>query len=199
MCETNPYDEYAKERLMHDLKDRRVLTLDYDIDDSLFELISKLIIEYNCEDKDLPVEKRKPIILHIASNGGDVVPGLALLSVIESSKTPVYTVVVQQAFSMAIYIAAAGHKRYAFKNSMWLIHDGAIEFESTQRKAKDQMQFTDRINLKLEDVLLANTKLTKEDIEEHSDREWYITAEEAKKYGIVDYIVGEDCELDEIA
>lgn len=83
------------------------------------------IYQYNREDADLPVEGRKPILLYIASNGGSVDAGFALIDAIQTSKTPVYTINTGYWYSMGFLIGLAGKKRFAMPNATFLMHDGS--------------------------------------------------------------------------
>ena len=72
-------------------------------------------MEYNRKDRDIPVEKRKPINIYIMSFGGELYPAYALISTILASKTPVNTINMGVAMSAGLLILLAGHKRYAMK------------------------------------------------------------------------------------
>lgn len=84
---------------LEDLKNRK-LTLNQDIDQYVIDEVVSHIMRYNKEDKDVPPEERKPIILYIVSNGGEVDSGFELIDVILNSKTPVYTVNLGYQYSM---------------------------------------------------------------------------------------------------
>lgn len=188
----------AQEKLFQQRIADRTLVLDYVMDESCFTNIGEIILRCNREDKGLPVENRKPIKLYLMCDGGSVVDGINLINIIRASKTPVYTIVTGQAFSMAFYLAVVGHKRYAFKDAMFLVHDGIIGFEQTQRKAKDLMDFNDKIDQRLDDLVVEFTGITKDELNDKNRTEWYMFADEAKEKGIIDFIIGEDCELEEV-
>ena len=107
----------------NDLKQRK-LFLNTDIDPFAISDIVKHIIQFNCDDADIPREERDPIRLYIMSRGGDVDAGYALIDAIECSETPVYTINIGYEYSMAFMIGLAGHKRYAMSNARFLMHDG---------------------------------------------------------------------------
>lgn len=157
-----------------------------------------MILKWNTADKNIPQELRKPIYIYINSDGGDVIIGTQILNTIEASITPIYTVGFAKCASMASYILAAGHKRYCFKNTVVLYHDGQTGYFSSGNKGKDIQNFYDKLEKRMTDFMVQNTKMTKEFIDSIKDREYYIFAEDAKELGIVDFIIGSDCSLSEI-
>ena len=74
-----------------DLENRRLFINDI-IDSDVIDTIVYHILRYNREDKDIPVENRKPILLYVNTNGGSVPDGYALIDAVMTSKTPVYTI-----------------------------------------------------------------------------------------------------------
>ena len=92
--------------LLRDLKHRKIY-LDMDVDNYSIPELVKYLVRYNEDDRLIDVKDRKPIYLFISSNGGDVDMGFELIDVIENSKTPVYTVNIGKAYSMAFLISLA--------------------------------------------------------------------------------------------
>lgn len=176
----------------------RKLYLTSDIDDCVIDDIVSHILQYNADDKGKPVAERKPILLYCSSNGGNVDPGFELIDVILQSKTPVYTINLGFQYSMAFLIGLAGHKRYGSKNAKYLMHDGSNFVYNSGAKAQDQMEFNKRIEERVKEYVLKMTKITSEMYDAQMRKEWYMFADEAKELGITDYIIGEDCDLDEI-
>ena len=157
------------------------------------------ILRYNREDKDLPVEKRKPIILYINSPGGDVCAGFGLIDVISESITPVYTVNQALAASMGFLIFIAGHKRYSMERSQFLMHDGSTAGWDSTAKMKDRMDFeTNELEKVIRKYIMSRTTIDDDLYEKKYRVEWYMLPKTAKQHGIVDYIVGEDCTINEI-
>lgn len=185
------------EMFMEDLEKRK-LFLDGEIDEETFRQIGYYILKINEEDNSVPAEKRKPIKLYISCYGGSVIAGLTLINIIKSSITPVYTIVVGQAYSMAFYIGIIGTKRFSFPDSTYLIHDGGLGIQTSTSKVRDYVAFDDQINKKLQALVAEHTNLTTDELEEKSRIEWYLFADEAKEKGIVDCIIGEDCSLEEV-
>ena len=180
-----------------DLKNRKIFINDeinpYSVSDSVSN-----IIMFNKEDKGLPVEKRKPILLTITSNGGDVTSGFELIDVILSSKTPVYTINIGWQYSMGFLIGIAGVKRYCMRNSTFLMHDGNSAVWNSGAKAQDQMEFNKKYDDRIKSYVISRSKLTEEEYNAKLRVEWYMFPEEAKEKGFTDYIIGVDCDIDEI-
>lgn len=190
-------DDIITEIIKNNLNNRRII-LNQDVDDALLEKVCMMILKWNTEDKDKPIDKRKKIYIYCNSNGGDAIMGAQILSIIKTSKTPVVTVGFAKCSSMASYILAAGHVRYCFPYTVVLYHDGQSGYISSGNKGKDIQKFYDTVDEKLSTFMVQNTKMTKEFLEEIKDREYYMFAEEVKERGIVDKIIGVDCDIDEI-
>ena len=121
------------------------------------------------------------------------------VDVIQASETPVYTVCFSDCASMGFHIFISGHKRYAFKNSILLIHDGEITVNNSSSKAKDTMKFFETLDKRIKNHVTSSTKITNEFYDSIYDKEYYIYAnEEGKELGCVDYIIGEDVPMSTI-
>ena len=196
------YEQYSYDYLdkfsIEDNEGRRIY-LNCDIDENVVEDAVYHILRYNRLDKDIPVDKRKPIILYINSPGGRVSDGYSLIDTSQLSKTPVYTVNLALAASMAFLIFIAGHKRYSLPHSEFLMHDGStMGFDSTA-KMRDRMEFeTIELEKETRKYILSRTQIDEELYNQKYRCEWYFLSHKAKEIGAVDYIIGEDCELDEI-
>lgn len=187
-------DEYF---YLQDIKKRR-LFLNTDVDPGSVSEIVRLILEYNRDDKDIPVENRQPIHLYIASFGGGVYSGLELIDIILTSKTPVYTINLGYAYSMSFLIMLAGHKRFASRNATFLMHDGSILAHDSNMKLQDMMEFNRKTNDRIRAFVLSKSKVTGEEYDSKDRIEWYMFADEAKEKGFVDVIIGEDCDIDAV-
>lgn len=187
-------DEYF---YLRDLKQRK-LFINTEIDQSSIMAVVRHIMQYNAEDRDIPVEKRKPILLYLTSEGGQVDAGFELIDIIQNSKTPVYTINLGYWYSMGFLIGIAGHKRFATVNSKMLMHDGSTFVYNSGAKAQDQMRFQAKTDERIKQYVMSRSKITSEDYDRQFRSEWYLFADEAKEMGFVDYIIGEDCEIDEI-
>jgi len=182
---------------LQDLKLRKFY-LNYGIDQDGIHDIARHILQYNAEDKGIEPKDRKPILLYIASNGGEVDSGFELIDVIESSKTPVYTINLAYEYSMAFLIGLCGHKRFAMKNARFLMHDGTNFVWDSGAKAQDKMEFNKLQEHRIRDYVISHSNVTPEEYDSKLRVEWYLFADKAKEKGFVDYIIGEDCSLDEV-
>ena len=191
--------DYANKFEIEDLLNRRLYLNDVINEESLDTMVYH-ILRYNRLDKGLSPDERKPIILYINSPGGAVVEGYGVIDAIINSKTPVYTVNQAACFSMGFLIFIAGHKRYAMPHSEFLLHDGSsgFGFESTA-KLKDRMEFeTMQIEQMTKEYIIGHSNISEELYEEKYRNEWYFLPEEGKELGVVDYIIGKDCTIDDI-
>lgn len=189
---------YFEEYEMSDLEERR-LFINGVIDDEIIDTIVYHILRYNREDKGIPVLERVPIKLYINSTGGDVYSGYGLISAITSSLTPIYTINQGTCASMAFLIFIAGNKRYSMKNSMFLMHEGFTGVFDNTSKMRDRMEFeTEQLEEHTRNFVLDHTSIEEDFYKKKYRIEWYMLPEEAKQYGICDYIVGKDCTIEEI-
>jgi ATP-dependent Clp protease protease subunit len=177
------------------MKQRKIILND-EIGIDVIEMISLQIIKWNGEDKDIPVKKRKPIKIYINSNGGDVISGFNVVDIIQNSKTPVIGIVMGMAYSMGALILLSCPKRYAYKNSTVLIHDGNAGASGSGRKFQDISKFYEKLDDRIKTFILTSTTMSEEFYENMADRELYMFADEAKEYGIIHGIIGVD--VDEI-
>ena len=183
---------------MEDLEERR-LYINSGIDETIIDSMVYHILRYNREDRGLKPEERKPIYLYINSPGGSVCDGYGLIDVIRSSITPVYTINQALCASMGFLIFLAGHKRYSMLRSEFLMHDGSTAGWDSTAKMKDRMDFeTKQLEQMTKEYIMSRTAIDNDLYDAKYRVEWYMLPNEAKKHGIVDYIVGVDCTIDEI-
>lgn len=182
---------------LQDLKQRK-LFLNNDVDQLSIADIAKHIMQFNAEDKGMAIDARKPILLYVVSNGGDVDSGFELIDIIQNSKTPVYTINLGYQYSMGFLIGLAGHKRFATKNAKYLMHDGSNFVYNSGTKAQDQMEFNRRVEERIKQYILERSNVTSKEYDSKLRVEWYLFADEAKQKGFVDYIIGTDCDIDSI-
>ena len=187
------YNEIIKENL-----EQRILVFNNGVDECVLENYILYILKWNREDKDLPIDKRQPITIYINSPGGSSIDGFNMVDAIMSSKTPVRCICFALAASMGYHILLSGHERIAFKNSILLQHDGEIAIQNSTSKARDTMKFFDNMEKRTKDYVLSRTTMTEEFYDKIYEQEYWMYADEAKKLGCVDKIIGEDIELDDI-
>ena len=133
-------DPYLRQHYLDE--ENRIYWVDDEINDRLLELV-KMIIRCNREDKDVPIEQRKPIKIFISSPGGETQAMWSAMQAIQTSKTPCWTINFSYAYSAAAELLVSGHKRFALKGSTTMIHRGSCFIggeqsvvESTQKYMK---------------------------------------------------------------
>lgn len=194
----NANTEYFDKVFEENLKERRII-LNGEISSDCIEQIVLPILEFNRQDKYIEKSQKKPIYLLISSNGGDVSTGMTIVDCIIHSKTPVVGVVLDIAYSMAGLILLACHKKYCLEHSTILIHDGSVNSGTTTgAKFKDLNSFLNETEDKIKSFILGRSKMSEELYDQKYGCEFYMYPNKAKELGIVDYIVGQDCELEEI-
>lgn len=162
----------------------RIIFISGPIDDYTANLVVAQLLFLASEDA------KKDIQLYINSPGGSVTAGLAILDTMNFVKSDVSTVCVGSAASMASVILSAGAKgkRYALPNSEVMIHQpwGGVQGQASDIEitAKHILATRDRLNK----ILAENTGKDMKEIEKDVDRDFFMTAQEAKKYGIIDEV-----------
>ncbi len=173
------YDIYS--RLLKD----RIIFLGEPIDDHVANIIIAQFLFLDAENKD------KDIKFYINSPGGSVSAGLAIYDTMQYIKSPVSTICVGMAASMASVLLAAGEagKRFALPNSEIMLHQimGGAEGQASDIKIRAEhiLKMKDKMNK----ILAQHTGKSVATIEKDSDRDYFMEAEEAQKYGLVDKII----------
>ena len=173
------YDIYS--RLLKD----RIVFVSGEIEDEMANAIVAQLLFLQAEDS------KKEISMYINSPGGSVTAGLAILDTMRMVKCPVATYCVGQAASMGAILLSAGEKgkRHALPNARIMIHQ---PWGGAQGKASD-IEITAKEILRLKEILngiLADASgKTLEEVTKDTDRDHFMSAEEAKKWGIVDKVL----------
>lgn len=168
--------------------DNRILWIDGEIDITLLE-ITRLIMYWNIQDKDIPVEERKPIKLFIFSPGGNLAETMHACSIMQMSKTPVWTVNMGMAMSGGFLLLINGHKRFTMPYARAMFHRGSGGAAGTYGQAEDAMKDYNAQMNDMQNLVLKQTKISKQAFSKKKDRDWYFGAEEQVKNGVVDEIV----------
>ncbi len=173
------YDIYS--RLLKD----RIIFLTSPIDDHVAGLVIAQMLYLETQDPE------KDIYLYINSPGGQVTAGLAIYDTMQYIKPPVVTVGLGMAASMAAVLLAAGHpgKRLILPHSRVMIHQpwGGVQGQATDIEI--EAREVSRLKKMLNEILARHTGQPLKKIERDTDRNFYMSAEEALRYGIVDRIV----------
>lgn len=163
----------------------RIIFIGTPIDDHVANLIVAQLLFLDSEDQ------KKDIKFYINSPGGSVTAGLAIYDTMQHVKPDVMTICIGQAASMAAVLLSAGakDKRYALPNSRIMIHQimGGIEGQASdvEIQAKEMM----RLKKKLNEILVKHTGQKLEKIEKDTDRDYFMSPNEAVKYGIIDKVI----------
>ena len=159
-------------------------------DASKASILVEHILEFNRQDDGIPTEERRPIRLYINSPGGSMTEGFALVSAIELSKTPIYTINLGQWSSMAFLIGICGHKRFSLPNMTFLMHDGATAMFGSASKVQDRIDFEKRFEQEVvRRHVLKHSNMDQVDYDALARVELYLLPEDALKRGFIDEIV----------
>src|SRR3989338_10935803 len=173
------YDIYS--RLLKD----RIVFVGTVIDDTVANLIIAQLLFLQMEDSE------KDINIYINTPGGAVTSGLAIYDTMQFVKPDVNTYCVGQATSMGALLLAAGRagKRYALPHSRIMIHQPWGGVQGVAADISIQAQEILRLRSRIEEILAHHTKQSIEKIKKDTDRDFFMSAEEAKTYGIVDEVI----------
>ena len=166
------------------LKDRIVL-LGTPIDDDVANLIVAQLLFLQAEDP------KKDIDLYINSPGGSCTAGLAIYDTIQSLSCDVKTYCIGQCASMGAVLLCAGAegKRYALPNSRIMIHQPWGGAQGTAADIDIQAKEILRLRSMLNKIIATHTKQSLKKIERDTERDFFLSADEAKAYGLVDHVV----------
>ena len=173
------YDIYS--RLLKD----RIIMLSGEVNDQMANTIIAQLLFLDAQDSD------KDISIYINSPGGSVTAGLAIMDTMNFIKSDVQTIAMGMAASMASVLLSAGTKgkRFALPNSTVLIHQpiGGAQGQQTEIEiaAREILKTRKRLN----QILADNSGQTFEKLQADTDRDNYMTAQEAKDYGLIDDIM----------
>jgi len=175
------YDIYSR------LLKERIIFLGSDIDDTTADLVMAQMIFLEYEDAD------KDITLYINSPGGYVSSGLAIYDTMQFIKPAVSTICIGQASSMGAILLAAGGKgkRFALPHSRIMLHQPIGGAGGQAADMAIHAREIVRIKETLNQILVDHTGQKPEVIKKDTDRNFFMNAEEAKKYGIIDEILSE--------
>ncbi|MGR3741539.1 ATP-dependent Clp endopeptidase proteolytic subunit ClpP [Companilactobacillus sp. DQM5] len=173
------YDIYS--RLLKD----RIIMLSGEVNDQMANTIIAQLLFLDAQDSD------KDISIYINSPGGSVTAGLAIMDTMNFVKSDVQTIAMGMAASMASVLLSSGTKgkRFALPNSTVLIHQplGGAQGQQTEIEiaAREILKTRERLN----HILADNSGQTFETLQKDTDRDNYMTAQEAKDYGLIDEIM----------
>lgn len=148
------------------------------------------IIRFNIEDAEIDPRTKEPIHLYINSGGGVVYDANALLSAMDTSKTPIYTYCHGYAMSSALTVFMAGHRRFAGKHATFMLHQPSEDFgESKLYVLENRLDETKRLMNERIKYFINRSNLTLNDFEEHKYIDWILNSQAALDYGVVHEII----------
>ena len=167
------------------LLNERIIFLGTPIDDNVANVIVAQMIHLESEDPD------KDINIYINSPGGSVYAGLAIYDTIQFIKPDVSTICVGIAMSMGALLLAGGKegKRRALPNSKILIHQVWGGFQGQATDIEIHARETLALKRKLEEIMAQHTGQALEKVAANMDRDYFMTADEAKDYGVIDAVI----------
>jgi len=173
------YDIYS--RLLKD----RIIFLGGGIDDNVANLVIAQLLFLEAEDPD------KDIHLYINSPGGVVTAGMAIYDTMRYIKAPVSTICIGQAASMGAFLLSGGErgKRFALKNARIMIHQPIGGFQGQATDIHIHAKEILRMKQQLNELLAEHTGQSVQKVEADTERDYFMSGEEAQSYGIIDAIV----------
>ena len=163
----------------------RIIFIGTPIDDDVANLVVAQLLFLEKEDPDKDIE------FYINSPGGLVTAGLAIYDTMQIVRPDIATICVGQAASLAAVLLAGGAKgkRYALPNARMMIHQGSAGFHGSPSDIDIQAKEILRYKALLNELLAKHTGQPKERVEQDTDRDFFMSAEEAKEYGLVDEVL----------
>jgi len=173
------YDIYS--RLLKD----RIVFLGSQVTDEVANLLIAQFLFLEAEDPE------KEISFYVHSPGGSVTAGLAIYDAMQYIKPPVATYCLGLAASMGALLLAGGHKnkRYSMPHARIMIHQPMGGFQGQATDIDIQAKEILLLKKKINEILMLHTGQSYESIEKDTERDYYMSGEQAKKYGLIDHVV----------
>lgn len=176
---------------------QREIILNGVIDEAVIEMVTIQILRINADDNAEEAESKTynrkdfPITIFINSAGGLVDEGLSVVSAIESSKTPIFTVALGKAVSMGFLILIAGHRRFCQKTSRIMYHQLSSGRIGNVREIEEHVSYLSDLQDMIEQIVTEKTLIPKDVLENVylTKQDMYIDAATALEYGIVDEVI----------
>ena len=167
------------------LLNERIIFLGTPVDDQIANLIIAQLLHLESEDPD------KDVYIYVNSPGGSVYAGLAIYDTMQYIKPDVQTICVGIAMSMGALLLAGGTKgkRLALPNAKILIHQVSSGFQGQATDIEIQARETINMKRRMEEILSHHTEQPLEKVSKDMERDYFMTAQEAKDYGIIDTVV----------
>jgi len=173
------YDIFS--RLLND----RIVFLGEEVNDTTAGLVVAQMLYLEAQDPD------KDIQFYINSPGGSVTAGMAIYDTMQYVKCDVSTICIGMAASMGAFLLSSGAKgkRLALPNSEIMIHQPSGGFQGQASDVEIHAEFLLKIKKKLNEIMAENSGRTVEEVKAASDRDHFMSAEEAKNFGLIDRVI----------
>lgn len=173
------YDIYSR------LLKERIIFLGEPIDDAVANTLIAQLLFLDAENS------KEDVKIYINSPGGSVTSAMAMYDTIQHIKADVATICVGQAASAAAVLLASGTKgkRFALPNARIMIHQVMGGVEGQQKDVEIQAREMLRMKNQINEILVKHTGQTMKKIEQDTDRDYFMSPDEAKKYGIIDKVI----------
>jgi len=173
------YDIYSR------LLNERIVILGTAVDSDIANLIVAQLVHLESEDPD------KDIALYINSPGGEVYAGMAIYDTMQFIKPDVQTICFGMAMSMGAILLAGGAKgkRMALPNTKVMIHQGSAGFRGQATDIEIHAREILDVRRRMDEVLAHHTGKSVEQIHQDTERDYFLSADEARDYGIIDLVV----------
>lgn len=164
----------------------RTFFIDYEIDEeySLVEL-SKVIIQMNIDERDIPEDRLQPIKIFIHSYGGDLNQANYFCDLLISSRIPIITIAMGVAMSAGFLIFLSGVKRYAFPHTQMLVHSGSAAFQGTAEQIDEAQKNYKKQVEQMKTYILDRTDIDEKTFNRNKNKDWYLTSEELKTFRVI--------------
>lgn len=149
------------------------------------------IIQWNKEDKDIPVDQRKPIKIYIYSYGGELESALSFIAIMNLSKTPIYTYNLGIAYSAALLIAISGHKRYALPFASALLHEGSAHLSGSADEVRNAQNYYENQLKEIVDYICEHTAIDKKTYAKYKEKDWYFSIDSMLQYKMIDEVISD--------
>lgn len=167
---------------------RREIIFNGDVDRDIVESVTVPLLLFEQDNSD------EPVTLIITTDGGEIYHGMAVCDIIDNYSKPLNIIILGNAFSMGTLLAMAGKdnpnvKKKCYKHTVFLIHDGSFYLGGNLDRVRDGYLFKEKYELLIDNYILSHTTISQDMYDKQKNHDWYLTADEALAFGIVDEVV----------
>ena len=168
--------------------ENRTIIFNDECSTDIVETVGMPLLQFNEDDSDEPVH------LYINSEGGGVFPSLYICNIIDNYKKPLYIHILGYALSMGFNLAIAGRNnpnvhKDCYPFTIFMMHAGSLTINGTAAQTKSFMKFNDKLENEVKQYTLSHTLIDEETYDKFNDDDFWLTAQDALEYGIVDEIL----------